>query len=231
MVSDTTVLDSRPKSSSRFSFAALVTALDDRLRRRLGVFQYSDSPECVFRIQPTLSRYESMLSDGTHIRVGDPIINLHVWNEQFPPFPAGGPTLGWARHVNQAFEQSLRELSSYLQLRSDLQDVLAICGDLAFEPPRRAGQLTHFVARFGFEPVKIQQQWSLAAYAHWLGQNMLISMMVLAHNAAALRADTLWRVRIPVFLSRRALEARYGSGRAPPVKQLRPQQGVRAITE
>ena len=35
-------------------------------------------------------------------------------------------------------------------------------------------------------------------------------MMVLARNAAALRADTLWRDRTLVFLSRRELQRRYG---------------------
>jgi hypothetical protein len=39
-------------------------------------------------------------------------------------------------------------------------------------------------------------------------------MMVLAHNAAALRADILWRDRTLVFLSRQMLQRRYGSPRA-----------------
>jgi len=38
-------------------------------------------------------------------------------------------------------------------------------------------------------------------------------MMVLARNAAALRADTLRRDRILVYLSRRVLRRRYGSAR------------------
>jgi cytochrome b561 len=47
---------------------------------------------------------------------------------------------------------------------------------------------------------------------HRLGENIFISMMVLAHNAAALRADTLWRDRTLVFLSRSRLQERYGAG-------------------
>jgi hypothetical protein len=37
-------------------------------------------------------------------------------------------------------------------------------------------------------------------------------MIVLAHNAAALRSDTLARVRVPIFLSRRTLEKELTSG-------------------
>jgi hypothetical protein len=45
-------------------------------------------------------------------------------------------------------------------------------------------------------------------------------MMVLARNAAALRADTLRRDRTLVFLSRRELRRRYGFARDEAVKRL-----------
>ncbi len=212
MVSETTIFDGQSKHLDRPWFTAIVTALDDRLRLRLGVVEYSQSPDCLFRIQPTTSQDDVTLSDGTHIRVGDPIIHLHVWNEQVPAFPENGPTLAWARRFNRAFDSSLCELSYFLRTR-DFRDVVAICGDLSFKPPWRGAQLTQFVARFGFERVAERRCWSLRRRAHWLGQNVLISMMVLAHNAAALRADTLWRDRIPVYLSRQALDRRYGARR------------------
>ncbi len=211
MVSDSTILETCQKPFQRLRLASLVTAIDDRLRLRLGVIEYTQSPDCLFRIQPARSEYALTLRDGTEVQAGDPIIHLHVWNEQFPPFPSSGPTLAWARRVNRAFKQSLCELSDFLNSRQDFHDVIAICGDLSLEPSWRSAQLKRFVARFGFEPVAASQSWSLSRRAHWLGQNILISMMVLAHNAGALRADTFWRDRVPVFLSRRALDRRYGS--------------------
>jgi len=45
---------------------------------------------------------------------------------------------------------------------------------------------------------------------HRFGDNILISLMVLAQNSVALRADTLRRVRVPIYLSRRGLAARFG---------------------
>jgi hypothetical protein len=213
MVSDTIISDSRQKHFNRFRLTTLVTALDDRLRRRRGVIEYTQSPNCLFRIERVRSQYELTLSDEAHVRLDDPIIHLHVWNEQFPPFPPCGPTLAWAQQVNRAFRQSLHELSGFLKTRQDFRDVVAICADLNFEPYSRATQLTRFVARFGFEAIATPQNWSLGRRAHWLGQNILISIVVLTYNAAALHADTLWRDRIPVFLSRRALDERYGSSR------------------
>ena len=189
---------------------AMVAALDDRLRLRHGVIEYTDSSECLFRIQLVISSESYVLSDGTRIRSGDRVAHLHVWNEQFPCFADKGPTLAWARRVNAAFDLSLRELARFLDGRRDLDDVVAICANMGLEPAERSVKLARFVARFGFERIAAATSWSFRQQVHWLGENILISMMVLARNAAALRADTLWRDRTLVFLSRRELQRRYG---------------------
>jgi hypothetical protein len=189
---------------------AILEALDSRLRLRHGVFEYTRHPDCLFRIQVITSCNDIALSDGTHVRPNDRLISLHVWNEQFPAFPVSGPTLAWARRVNRAFDISLRDLARFLGARSDLNDITAICGNLPFEPTERSAQLIRFVTRFGFERIAVDDSQSLFRRMHWLGENILISMVVLAHNAAAFRTDTLWRDRTLVFLSRDTLQRRYG---------------------
>jgi hypothetical protein len=188
----------------------MVAALDDRLRVRQGVFEYSHRPDCLFRIQFVASNDDYVLSDGTCICAGARIANLHVWNEQFPCFSGKGPTLAWGRRVNRAFNISLRELSLFLDARRDFEDVLAIAANITFEPAERSDQLARFVARFGFERIAATGSRSFRQQIHWFGENILISMMVLARNAAALRADTLRRDRTLVILSRRELQRRYG---------------------
>jgi hypothetical protein len=192
---------------------AMIAALDDRLRLRHGVIEYSNSPECLFRIQFVASGENYVLSDGTCIHPGDRVANLHVWNEQFPCFAGKGPTLAWARRVNQAFEFSLRELIGFLDGRPDLDDVISICANLTLEPAERSAQLVRFVRRFGFERIAEASSRSFRQQMHWFGENILISMIVLTRNSRALRADTLRRDRTLVFLSRRELRRRYGFAR------------------
>lgn len=192
---------------------AVVAALDDRLRLRHRVIEYTSSPECMFRIQLVRSEEDYVLSDGTCVRAGDRLVNLHVWNEQFPCFTGKGPTLAWARRVNHAFELSLRELAGFLESRSEFDDIVAICANMSLEPAERSGQLVRFVRRFGFEPIAAASSRSFRQQMHWFGENILISMMVLARNAAALRADILRRDRTLVFLSRRELRRRHGFAR------------------
>ena len=189
---------------------AILDVLDSRLRLRHGVIEYTHHPYCLFRIELITSSNDVVLSDGVHVRPDDRLISLHVWNEQFPAFPASGPTLAWARRVNRAFDISLRDLAQFLDSRPDLNDVMAICGNLPFESTERSDQLVRFMGRFGFERIAVNDPQPLRPRMHWLGENILISMMVLAHNAAALRTNTLWRDRTPVFLSRQTLRRRYG---------------------
>lgn len=201
----------KAKSLDHSWVEALVTALDDRLRLHYGVFEYTDRPDCLFRVQLGRNEDDFILSDGVHVPAGARLINLHVWNEQFPAFPPQGPTLAWASKLNRACDASLRELSRFLQARPALDDVAAICGNMTFEPPCRSVQLAQFVGRFGFEEVAARRTRSLGQQVQRFGENIFISMMVLARNAAALRADTLWRDRTLVFLSRRKLQDRYGA--------------------
>lgn len=205
--------DGRGKPLDHTWLGTLVSALDDRLRLHYGVFEYTDRPDCLFRIQILRNDEDIVLSDGVPVRAGARIINLHVWNEQFPVFPPQGPTLAWARRLNRAFDASLCELAHFLQTEPALDDVTAICGNMTFEPSYRSAQLAQFVSRFGFEKVAVRQSRTLGKQMQRLGENIFISMMVLARNAAALRADTLWRDRTLVFLSRRRLHDRYGAGR------------------
>ena len=80
------------------------------------------------------------------------------------------------------------------------------------------------LSRYGFEPAAGSPSIPVMQYALRVGENLFISLMVLAHNGPALRRDTLRRDRIHVFLSRQMLERRYGSG---PVKPESPKSGQR----
>jgi hypothetical protein len=204
----------RGREVRRFpSLEAMVTTLDDRLRLHQGVVEYTHRPDCLFRVQFITSNDDCVLSDGTCVYTGVRIANLHVWNERFPCFSGKGPTLGWARRVNHAINVSLRELSYFLDARRDLDDVIAISANMAFEPAERSDQLVRFAARFGFERITATSSRSFRQQMHWFGENILISMIVLTRNVAALRADTLRRDRTLVFLSRQELRRRYGFAR------------------
>jgi YkoP domain len=210
-VCDSVRRKSRAPSSRRWLVEAL-SAFDDWQRQRQAVFEYSHNPTCIFRLDITRAPRALTLRDGTILRAGDRVARLHFWNEQIPAIPEDGATIAWARRMKQAIAVSLRELAGYLAMRPDLADVAVICGSVPSGTKSQSGQVARIMGYYGFETIADTEPLSLGQRLHRFGENILISMIVLAHNAAALRSDTLARVRVPIFVSRRALEQEFASG-------------------
>ncbi len=188
-----------------------IFALDTRLRRRLTVIEYSAHPSCIFRLGIARSRRGLTLRDGTRLQAGDRVAQLHLWNAHIPPVPRNGATIRWARSVRRDIATSLRELAHYLASRPDLRDINIICADVPSGTPAQSPQVARIMGYFGFEAFTAHEPLSVGERVHRFGENILISLTVFAQNAAALRLDTLSRVRVPIYLSRRTLDEKFGS--------------------
>jgi hypothetical protein len=199
-----------PTPRSHYWLGKALSLLDARLRRRGAVFEYTRNPACVFRIDINPTVRPLVLRDGTCVRAGARIARLHFWIEQVPLMPNSGPTIAWARQMQRAMALSLRELAGFLAARPDLDDVRVVCGLAPSGTKTQSEQLARIMARYGFESLVESGRLPLGERLHRLGENILISMVVLAHNPAALRPDTLKRVRLPIYLSRRVLEKEFG---------------------
>jgi hypothetical protein len=191
--------------------AEALFALDVPLRRRQAVLEYSSHPSCIFRLGITRAHRAVTLRDGTRIRPGQRVVQLHFWNERIPPLPPKGATIRWARLLQRCIAASLHELARYLSSRPDLHDVSAICGNVPCATKSQIRQITHIMACYGFEAMFEPERLSIGKRIHQFGENILISLIVFARNAKALRLDTLSRVRVPIYLSRRTLERKFGS--------------------
>jgi hypothetical protein len=210
-VCDSAQRKARTPCSRRWLVEA-VSAFDVRQRRRLAVFEYTCNPACIFRLDITRAPRELTLRDGTFVRAGDRMARLHFWNEQIPPLPDDGATIAWGRRMQRAIGVSLHELARYLAGRTDLADVAVVCGLVPSGTKSRSAQIARIMAYFGFETIPEPHPLPFRERLHRLGENFLISFIVLAHNAGALHPNTLMRVRVPIYLSRRALESECAAG-------------------
>ncbi len=190
---------------------SILDTIDRHLRRRLEVGEYSHAPACIFRLRILRCSDDLVLSDGTQLRPGDPIVDLHFWNEQIPRMPPAGPTLSWAHQFLQSLAFSLRELADYLSRRPDLSDAIALRANIALGPAAQHARIIRLVRRLGFEVVRSDKPRSIAQHLHRFGENLFISLLVLARNAPALRADSMRREHVIAYLSRRTLDERFGS--------------------
>jgi len=217
------VWDSAANTRSAHShpwLAKLLFALDRLLRRRSCVIEYSQHPACLFRLEIDRLRLPLALREGTRAAPGQRIARLHFWNQRVPTVPRDGAGIAWARRMQKSIAVSLRELARYLRSRPDLDDIALVCGDVPNGTRTQHDQLARIMAHYGFETIPERGPLPIGKRLHRLGENILISLVVLAQNAAALRRDTLSRVRVPIYLSRAELERRFGAGRRPAAQSL-----------
>jgi hypothetical protein len=186
-----------------------VFRLDAWLRRRNRVYEYSQDPRCIFRIQLASVDREIVLAGGTVIRPGDRILDLHIWNEQFPCFPGQGATLSWARRISRDVERSLQQLAEYLRRTPQLRDIKAVRADARLSGRHMTPQLIRICTAWGFETGP-QLCVPAGGSIRRMGENILILLLVLARNARALRPDSFRRQPVQIFLSRAVLDRRYG---------------------
>lgn len=194
-------------------FARAVYALDARLRRRLGIFEYSDDPACVFRasLRP-FPGPAHRFADGGAVAAGDPVAELHLWTEHVPRMEGAASPIAWARAMSGALDRSLHLLAQRFPEERFAAPV-AIFADMSqASDAGEAEQLGRIMAHFGFDIVPIPPPTTLGGKLHRFGENILVSLLVLARNVKALRASTLRRVRLRAVMSRSALMQRYGDG-------------------
>ena len=186
-----------------------VFALDRRIRRHLGVYEYTVHPECLFRLQVVTLDDPLVLADGTSVGPGSRVLVLHLWNEQMPVIGRTGPTLAWARKADRAIDTSLRELACYLAAQPHLHDIAVICGSMPVIGSEQAEQLARILSRYGFEAAV--DDTDRRGLLRRLGDAVFALMLVLAANPRAVRSAVLRFCNMRVSVSRVALERRYAS--------------------
>lgn len=128
---------------------SLIRGLDAFLRRAYGVFEFSESQDCILRLQVTTTPHSLSFSEHT-IPSGGKVLFLHIWNEHMLPMPTGGADLAWTKRMLQAFIKSLGEVAGYIRWEPAMRDVRAVGGItvLLFSGDRANG--ARFMEKLGF---------------------------------------------------------------------------------
>jgi len=184
-------------------WAEFIFALDSWLRRREGVFEYSQRPDCILRAQLSRLSSDVLLSDGAFGHAGDRVIDLHLWNEQIPVIPLAGYSLAWGCRFNRSLAKSLRGLAQFLTSRPQLSDINII------RAVTNLDLLHRIAARHGFETVRDPVRLSPWEHAHRFGQNILYWLLTLACHSGRTRPRRFSRSRQVIYLSRRVLDCKY----------------------
>ncbi len=189
---------------------AMVHGLDSLLRRQGGVQEFTQDEECILRIVLTTYDHDFELSDGTKVRAGDRICELHLWNEHLPRMPAGGPDLRWGVRFYRLAVESLRSLAAYLTTE-DLRDIVALGGQMALLEKDDSPVLTSLPARLGFDVVNLTARAGRWGRFGHFWENVFSWALMWTYNPGSLRGKRFLRLqRYRLWISRRTLMERYG---------------------
>ncbi len=169
-------------------------------------------PSCIFRLGIARSRRQAHAA-RRHASAGPASASPSCifGTNTFRRFRKPAQRSAGRARCRRALRLRCASLARYLASRPDLRDISVICGDV---PSRHQGAKPANRAHHGLLRLRDGHgdlnDCRSRERIHRFGENILISLIVFAQNAAALRLDTLNRVRVPIYLSRRTLERKFG---------------------
>lgn len=187
-----------------------ILLLDTLLRRRQGIYEFSQDPHCVLRITRRQSHEEQVLSDGTVVHVGDPIVELHFWNEHIPRMPAAGPDLTWGLQFYRRLHRSLRDLAGYVSHAPELAGVVAVHGESSFTSEIGWEQYAGALSKLGFDFEPVPPPANLWERIARFSEHLHVWALVWAFNPGSLKGKRLLAAeRGEIWISRASLLERY----------------------
>jgi hypothetical protein len=179
-------------------------SVDAFLRRAMRIEPFCADPRCVIRVRLITAAHAVRLADGTLIRAGDTVGELHLWNEQLPRIPVSGPGIAWAVAMRRAYAYSLAQLARHIEERGDFAQIGAFCAAIAFAGPwSRAAKVARAAARNGFELIDPKPSFitNLGAVAN----GVFILCLIRAFNPAGSRKLHLTRRHYEIWISKHRL--------------------------
>lgn len=186
-----------------------VRAIDLALQRHYRLFLFSEAPACILRLTPTVSARAVTLRDGTGVARGEPILELHLWNERLPALPRNGATLTWGVTFVRRTRYSLRLLADYLVREPQFIQIRALHAELGFLELDQFPEMHRLVEHLGFEFVVGEAPgWRVWRYAFW--QNVFSWWLMWTFNPASLAGKHFGKMaRGELWLSRAVLIQKY----------------------
>lgn len=187
-----------------------VRGVDSILRQRCGIQEFTEDANCIFRVSLESSNWSVVLSDGVVVNEGDPVLELHFWNEHLPLIPGDGPSPGWAASMKRRVQHSLSSVATHLARTGEFDGIEAIHGAPPFGSRLGALQVARTANRFGFDVIDGDGPSEWRTRIHDVFDSMLLLGLAYAFNPGRLRSPILLRHRHQLWISRRKLEIFYG---------------------
>jgi hypothetical protein len=182
--------------------------LDRLLRSIMRIREFCADRSCIIRVAIVRASAPVALSDGTRLRPGDLVGELHLWNEQLPQLPWRGAGLAWALALRRQFARSFAQLAQHAERDPVFASIEGFRGGMTFTGSAgRRAKVARVVAAFGFEIVGTEVK---SSRLRRLLDGIFIFFLIHTYNPACLKHGALTRRRYELWISKRSLIERHG---------------------
>jgi hypothetical protein len=146
--------------------------------------------------------------NGRTVNAGEPVLELHLWNEHIPPVPPSGPDLAWAILMRRLLIRSFCAVAERMSHDPRLADARAVGGVMSWLSIKGhpAGEL--LLRRLGFMVMPSHNP--LGRFGEFW-ENFYSWWIMWTFNAASLRARQLFNMRrAEMWMSAEEFLSRYG---------------------
>jgi YkoP domain len=202
-----------------------VSACDNVLRRILRIREFSEQPDCLLRVAYRRCKgRELALQDGTKVRWGDSVCELHFWNEHVTSVLDVPGGLGVGARLRTEMMNSLASLAVWAAINPELRDVRAFHARVcrALHGGRKEGD--PLLERQGF--TVLPRRPPLPGRIHDFLERMLMRALVWRFNPSPPHRRRMI-ARFDIWISRDDLIRRYGPVAAAAETHKRPGVGSR----
>jgi len=185
------------------------------------VEEFTSDPECILRLALKTSGEKTVLDGGKVIEKGEPVGELHFWNEHLPPLPPDGADLEWSKLFVQKMRYSLALLAEYVEQDPRFLKVRAFRGEMAF-PGKRKKQLEEVARRLGFTTYVKERRHFLDRFTEFW-ENFYSWALIWAFNPPSLKKKSLLSLRrCRIWMTREKLLKKYGGDDEAQSRSVRP---------
>jgi hypothetical protein len=199
---------------SRGIVQAAIFQLDRVLRRWQGIYEFCQADDCLLRVAVARAKKPLILPEGSEIRPGDEILEIHWWNEHVARLVADKPALARAKCLLALVQHSFEQLAQYLATAPEAKNVRFVHGEAVLPMRSRRNEIAIRVRQYGFWAV--QPGVGFLERVHDYFEKYLVWALLWAfhHHKPEMKAHTLRRVDL--WASRAAFLASYRPALASP---------------
>jgi hypothetical protein len=186
---------------------AAIRLIDTLVRKSEGVYEFSDDPECILRFQ--LRRATHSVTIGKdRILKGEPVLEVHAWNERMPKLPKEGATLEWALQLRRRVIHSFKGVAKVMLQGHQYSRVRAVCGTSALFSFSDHKGGTRLMQHLGFAVLPYHRP--LGKFGEFW-KNFFSWWLMWTYNDASLHSREFWRLqRTEIWMTADEFIRRYG---------------------